>query len=66
MKSTMRTTTVCGEKFNVWSDYIERATFAQNAETGETRVIRDGGYLSNDLSTRKAIAMTFRLPTFRK
>lgn len=59
-------TTVNGRKFNHWGDSIKRAEIAEDVETGEVKVIRYNGYLSNDLSVRKAIARTFGLPTFRK
>lgn len=54
------------KKINYWADIIERAEIAEDIETGEVKAIRYNGYLSNDLSVRKAIAMTFGLPTFRK
>lgn len=63
---TVKQTTVSGKKFNYWADIIERAEIAEDIETGEVKAIRYNGYLSNDLSVRKAIAMTFGLPTFRK
>lgn len=59
-------TTVNGKKYNHWGDSIKRAEIAEDVETGEVKVIRYNGYLSNDLSVRKAIAITFGLPTFRK
>lgn len=66
MKSNGSTTTVNGIQFEVWSDYIYRGTFAMNSETGETKVIRSSGYITNELTIRKAIANVFSLPTFRK
>ena len=65
MKSAITTTTVQGQTYEVWSDYIARATFAKNAE-GVVKMIRGSGYLSNDLSIRKAIADCFGLSSFRK
>lgn len=65
MASTITTTTVAGKIYKVWSDYIVRATFAEN-ENGEVKAIKRSGYLSNDLAVRKAIASTFGLATFRK
>lgn len=59
------TTTVKGETYTVWDDYKMRCTMAQN-EDGETKRIRCGGYLGNDLSVRKAIARAFGLDSFRK
>lgn len=66
MTSAIRTTTVQGTTYEVWSDYIKRATLAKNTVTGETKVIRDSGYLNNDLSVRKAIAPIFDHDSFRK
>lgn len=66
MTGTIRTTTVNGSTFEVWSDFIARGTFAKNIETGEQKQICGGGYISKDLTVRKAIAAAFRLPTFRK
>jgi hypothetical protein len=63
---TVEQTTVNGKKYNHWGDSIKRAEIAEDVETGEVKVIRYNGYLSNDLSVRKAIARTFGLPTFRK
>lgn len=59
------TTTVNGKSYKVWSDYIMRGTYAQN-EDGEVKCIKSSGYVSNDLSVRKAIMYAFRLETFRK
>ena len=65
MTSKIGKTTVMGKQYEVWGDFIERAMFARNEE-GEEGVICKGGYLSNDLSIRKAIADSFGLSTFRK
>ena len=59
------TTTVQGETFTVWDNYLYRGTFAQN-EAGEVRQIKANGYISNDLNVRKAIANSFNLNSFRK
>lgn len=59
-------TTVNGRKFNHYADFIKRCEIAEDVETGETKVIRYNGYLSNGLSVRKAIASAFGLPTFRR
>ena len=66
MIGTVRTFTVNGTEYNVWSDFIARSTFAKNTETGEIKTIKSGGYIHNDLTVRKAIAVVFHLPTFRK
>lgn len=65
-EQVMRSTTVNGIKFEVWSDFVARATFARNTETGEEKPISNSGYIHNDLTVRKAIAFRFQLPTFRK
>ena len=59
------TTTVQGETFTVWDNYLYRGTFAQN-EAGEVRQIKSNGYISNDLNVRKAIAAAFNIKSFRK
>ena len=66
MTGTIRTTTVNKINFEVWSDFSARGTFAKNTETGEVKQISSSGYISKDLTTRKAIAIVFNLPTFRK
>lgn len=58
-------TTVQGEAYTVWDNYKCRGTFAQN-EAGEVKRIKSNGYLSNDLTVRKAIATSFNLKSFRK
>lgn len=65
MTGTIKTTTVAGKTYKVWSDFIQRATFAEN-EDGEAKKICDGGYISNDLTIRKAISYAFKTGTFRK
>lgn len=66
MKSNVKFVTVQGTEFRTWSDFIARGTFAENLETGEVKIIKSSGYLSNDISIRKAIALRFGLPSFRK
>lgn len=66
MTGTIRTTSVNGTAYEVWSDFIARATFAKNIETGEVKTISSSGYIHKDLTVRKAIACVFHLPTFRK
>ena len=65
MKTNTRTTTVAGKTYTVWGDFIARGTFAEDAD-GNVKQISFGGYVSNDLTVRKAIAAAFRLGTFRK
>lgn len=64
-KINVREAQVAGQKFTVWSDFIARATFAENSE-GVMKAIRTSGYIHNELTVRKAIATAFALPTFRK
>lgn len=59
-------TTVQGVRYLVWADFMLRGMRAQNAETGEVRTIKRGGYVSKDLTARKAIAAAFGLDSFRK
>ena len=59
-------TTVQGVRYLVWADQLLRGMRAQNTETGEVRVIKRGGYISADLTARKAIAGAFALDSFRK
>lgn len=59
-------TTVRGVRYLVWGDQMLRGMRAQNTETGEARVIRRGGYISADLTARKAIAAAFGLDSFRR
>lgn len=66
MTGTTKTTTVAKSEYKFWSDFMDRATYAQNAETGEVKKIKSSGYISNDLTARKAIAVAFGLSTFRK
>lgn len=65
MTGSIREATVNGMKFKVWSDYIKIATFAED-QSGQVKPISKGGYITNDLTVRKAIATVFHLPTFRK
>lgn len=59
-------TTVEGIVYEVYSDFIARATYAKNVETGETKVIKANGYIGKDLTVRKAIALCFCHNSFRK
>lgn len=65
MTGTIRTTTVNGKEFKVWSDFIKVGTFAKD-ENGVVKQIKSSGYIKNDLPTRKAIQNAFGLDTFRK
>lgn len=57
--------TVSDTNFLVWGDFIHRGTIAYNTETKEAQWIREGGYLTNELSIRRAISITFGLPLYR-
>lgn len=65
MTGTIKTTTVAGKTYKVWSDFIQRATYAEN-EDGEIKKICGGSYLRNDLTIRKAISYAFQTGTFKK
>lgn len=65
MTGTMRKTTVQGKQYEVWSNFIDRCTYAKS-EDGEVKRINDGGYIHNDLTVRKAIAIHFGHSSFRK
>ena len=42
-----------------------RRTYAES-EDGTVKAISSSGYISNDLTIRKEIAIMFHLPTFRR
>ena len=65
LKGTINTTTVNGNEYKVWADFIARGTFAED-ESGTVKQISWSGYIHNDLTIRKAIAQNFGLQTFRK
>ena len=65
MTGTITEHQVEGQRYQVWADFIQRATYARN-EAGETKRIHGSGYISNDLSIRKAIAIHFGHKSFRK
>lgn len=64
MKGLVKVTTVEGKEFKVWSDFIERATFAED-ENGAVEKI-SSGYLKKDLTIRKAIQSAYGLESFKK
>ena len=57
---------VAGIEFSIFSDFAFRGMTAINQATGEEKVIKRHGYVSTDLSIRKAVAAAFGLPTFQK
>lgn len=65
MKGKITIHQVAGRIYEVWSDFIQRATFAQ-AEDGSIKKLCGSGYIHNDLTVRKAIALAYGIPTFRK
>lgn len=65
MKFSKGTVTVAGIEFEIFADFTKRSNTAINKATGEERVIRRSAYLHNELSIRKAVAVSFGLPTFR-
>ena len=65
MKNARGTTQVAGIEFSIFSDFALRGMIARSNATGEERIIKRSGYLSNDLSIRKAVAAAFGLTTFR-
>lgn len=65
MKVARPAVTVKGQKYKVWSDFDRRGCFAEN-EAGEVKQISWSGYISNELTVRKAIAAAFHLDSFRK
>ncbi len=65
MKIARGTTQVAGIEFSIFSDFALRGMTAKNNATGEERVIKRSGYLTTDLSIRKAVAAAFGFTTFR-
>lgn len=65
MIGTIRTTTVEGKNYKVYADFIKRCTIAED-ENGTKKAISASGYIINDLTVRKAIAIHFGHKTFRK
>lgn len=65
MTGAIRKTTVQGQPYEVWSDFNNRCTYAKNAE-GIVKAISSSGYIKNDLTIRKEIAIRFGHNSFRK
>ena len=65
MKSNATIHQVAGKTYTVWSDFIMRATYAED-ENGIVKRLCGSGYIHKDLTVRKAIANAFGLTTFRK
>jgi hypothetical protein len=61
----VRDVQVNGRWFEVAPSFELRCTLACD-ESGRVEQISSGGYISADLTVRKAIAAHFGLPTFRK
>lgn len=66
LKGHNHTTSIQGNPFTFFSDFGYRGTFATNELAGETKQISFSNYITKDLTVRKAIAVAFGLPTFRK
>lgn len=64
-RNMIKETTVNGKKYIFYPDFNKRCMYAEDEE-GNKKVIYSGGYISNDLSVRKAIASVFGLPTSRR
>ena len=56
---------VNGKMFRVWADFIKRCMFAEN-EDGIIKMIHNGGYIKNELTTRKAISAAYGMDSFKK
>ena len=65
MTGEIRTTSVEGKEYTVWSDFIKKCTYAMD-NTGNKKAIRTSGYMHNELAVRKAIAIVFHHKTFKK
>lgn len=59
-----KTVNVNGNEYKVWSDDTYRGTFAED-KNGKVLPIKQSGYLSKEVSQRKAIANTFGESSFR-
>lgn len=58
-KSNILEITVNGVKFEKFSDFSRRATFATNLETGETKPLSTSGYCSNETTIKRKINLMF-------
>lgn len=58
MKGNVRNIEVNGRQFKVWSDFIERGTFAES-ENGEVKQLKGRGYISAERTVKKAIKRYF-------
>lgn len=65
MRGTIHMTTVEGKNYKYWSDFMARATFAED-EDGIVKRVHGNGYITKDLTARKAIAAAFGHESFRK
>lgn len=61
MTRTVRTFTVKGVEFFVWSDFIRRETYAQNKETCEIKTLRSNGYIKAERTVKSHIKLMFDL-----
>lgn len=58
MKANVRNIEVNGRNFKVWSDFIQRGTFAEN-ENGEIKRLCGGGYISAERTVKREIKRVF-------
>lgn len=58
-------TSVEGRQYTYWAVPMLRGTFAESEE-GEIKQIHGSGYITNDLTARKEIAVRYGHKTFRK
>ena len=58
-KENILEVTVNGVKFEKFSDFTRRATFATNLETGETKPLTTSGYCSSVTTIRRKIKEMF-------
>lgn len=58
MKGQIRNFEIKGQQFKVWSDFIQRGTFAEN-ERGEVKQISYSGYIHAERTVKKAIKNYF-------
>lgn len=59
MKGHVKTVVVDGEAYEIWSDVIARATYAQCKKTGRVEKISSGRYISANSTVKKYIRLTF-------
>lgn len=58
MRTNVRNIEVKGQQFKVWSDFIQRGTFAEN-ENGEIKQLHGSGYIHAERTVKKAIRTAY-------